>query len=266
MKVRVLEEKQRCSLDCTKRLFCQKLTDEKNVNGITRGKATVLRKLKIRMAGGDGEALELYHDIKDMVKEDEEVMSFKSLDVQLVWHRQCYSNFTNESNIPKPNQLLQTLENTESTAKIMRINFRWKMFCLFCTKKTHKKVKTMIKVSTFTFCTTLEKEVNEKNDEVMRCRVGDFSKLIALEARYHQKCRTDYYNEKPASQSSQSTSHLPYNDALEDMMETVLPDLKNGIAINMNKLLETYQSHLCKYMSQKDSQNYSKHKLKRKII
>ena len=44
----------------------------------------------------------------------------------------------------------------------------------------------MYRVSTFDFCETLESRVKEKDDDVLSCRVGDFSKRMALETRYSQ--------------------------------------------------------------------------------
>ena len=46
----------------------------------------------------------------------------------------------------------------------------------------------MYRVSIFDFCKTLESRVKEKEDDVLSCRVGDFSKLMALKARYHSQC------------------------------------------------------------------------------
>ena len=46
----------------------------------------------------------------------------------------------------------------------------------------------MYRVSTFDFCKTLESRVKEKDDDVLSCRAEDFSKLMALKARYHSQC------------------------------------------------------------------------------
>ena len=59
----------------------------------------------------------------------------------------------------------------------------------------------------------------------MRCRVGDFSKVIAVEARYHKGCHSSYINikTKPVSQPPSN-----YDKALYKMMDVVLPELNRS--------------------------------------
>jgi hypothetical protein len=146
------------------------------------------------MKCGNCEGHDLYHKIKDILNEDDSMITFKSPGLSLVWHRKCYSDFTNDSNIPESAYAQGQVVHSQSTSRLQRQTFEWKTHCMFCTKESHKGVKTMFNVSSFDFCTKLEKYVNDLCDDGLRCRVGDFHKLMALEARYYQQCCTNYYN------------------------------------------------------------------------
>ena len=64
---------------------------------------------------------------------------------------------------------------------------------MFCDKTNYKGNKTLILVEYGTFWKTLDKIAKEKNDHDLRRKVGgDFSKLPALEARYHKNCHAAY--------------------------------------------------------------------------
>ena len=65
--------------------------------------------------------------------------------------------------------------------------------CMFCDKTNYKGNKTLIRVEYETFWKTLDKIAKGKNDHDLRRKVGgDFSKLPALEARYHKNCHAAY--------------------------------------------------------------------------
>ena len=61
-------------------------------------------------------------------------------------------------------------------------------------------------------------------------------------------------------------SHSPYDDALNDMMEDIIPDLQKGVAMNMNQLLQRYQCSLGRYLSADIVEKYTKQKLKSKLL
>ena len=52
---------------------------------------------------------------------------------------------------------------------------------MFCGNKSHNKGHNLIEGVTFDFLSTTKIRGNEKGDDEMRDRVGDFNKLIALE-------------------------------------------------------------------------------------
>ena len=134
---------------------------------------------------------------------------------------------------------------------------------MFCGQKSYKKDKTMYRVSTFDFCKTLDSRVKEKEDDVLSCRVGDFSKLMALEARYHSQCHKKYLK-KSVPTSSASSLH---DSAFDDLISKIKPELEDGTVFDMNQVFQMYQEFLGNYMSQEDddAQKYTYQKLKIKL-
>ena len=77
--------------------------------------------------------------------------------------------------------------------------------CMFCDKTNYKGNKTLIRVEYETFWKTLDKIAKEKNDHDLRRKVGgDFSKLPALEARYHKNCHAAYTKRSVENDSQKS--------------------------------------------------------------
>ena len=259
MKVKVPSKRQRIGPDFKKCLFCQQCTNVALSSASAIGIKTFFKTLKQRKEGGD---CALYDELKSFIIDEEEEWSWKSTDMHIMWHRGCYSSFTSQEHLSRTVQESSSTECFQSLSRYRREEFDWKSLCMFCGKKSYKRDKKLINVSTFEFCTTLDRCVNERRDEAMKCRVGDFTKLIALEARYHKGCHSLYINVKKQS-STQSQSF--YDDALHEMMEDVMPELEMGKALDINNLLLKYQTHLTKYLSDEDAHKYTRQKLKIKL-
>ena len=76
------------------------------------------------------------------------------------------------------------------------INF--KKVCMFCEKEKHKGCKSMVRVEYQRFWETLDTFCTKRDDNYLRLKVcGDFSKLPALEARYHKSCHAAYIKQAP---------------------------------------------------------------------
>lgn len=75
---------------------------------------------------------------------------------------------------------------------------------MFCEQKSYRKDKSLVKVTTFEFYTTLEKRVAQKHDQEMQCKVGDFRKRIAFGARYHKACYSKYIVMEKSSADSEA--------------------------------------------------------------
>ena len=65
--------------------------------------------------------------------------------------------------------------------------------CLFCKKKTQKKIKQMTMVRTFQACETIVQIATVKRDEEILLVTGVVNNdLVATEARYHKACHVTY--------------------------------------------------------------------------
>lgn len=75
---------------------------------------------------------------------------------------------------------------------IRKTTFNWKELCLFFGQKSCKNDRSLINISIFAFCSTLEKRAAERNDTEMNLRVSYYRKLIANEAKYRKCCHVKY--------------------------------------------------------------------------
>ena len=195
------------------------------------GQQTFLPCLKRRTSSQD---LEVYDKIEHLIDSNNEY-SFKDNVSEIKWHKNCYSSFTSEFHI-KYATTSEERNSSKETSSLKRLAFNWKELCMFCGQKSYKKDKTMYRVSTFDFCKTLESRVKEKEDDVLSCRVGDFSKLMALEARYHFQCHKKYLK-KSVPTSSASSLH---DSAFDDLISKIKPELEDGTVFDMNQVFQMY--------------------------
>ena len=169
---------------CEKCLICQKGEEYGDLRNASKaGQETFLHCLKRRTNSQD---LEVYDKIEHLIDGKDEY-SFKDNVSEIKWQKNCYSSFTSEFHI-KYATTSEERNSSKETSSLKRQTFNWKERCMFCGQKSYKKDKTMYRVSTFDFCKALESRVKEKEDDLLSCRVGNFSKLMALETRYHSQC------------------------------------------------------------------------------
>ena len=65
--------------------------------------------------------------------------------------------------------------------------------CIFCKKKTQKKIKQMTMVRQFQACETIVQTATVKGDEdILRVTGAVNNDLVAAEARYHKACHATY--------------------------------------------------------------------------
>ena len=92
-------------------------------------------------------------------------------------------------------------------------------------------------------------ECSEKEDHNLRMKIGgDFSKLPALEARYHKDCHPLYMKNKRSSSGRKS----PYDEAFDCLVDYLMPLLNNGRATEMNNLRDKYKEFLSEIESEDD--------------
>ena len=107
------------------------------------------------------------------------------------------------------------------------IDFDWKK-CVFCQKIYHGKDKNLINVSAFQFCQTLERTVNLKNDSYLKLHIGDFSKLMAIDAAYHKGYHGNYIKIKEkVLQSERDAAFAQFLEPVEPNLNPILTGLLN---------------------------------------
>jgi hypothetical protein len=172
----------------------------------------------------------------------------------VLWHSSCYESYTSKQNLRYIKNILLSSENEnvagESLAKSRRSSssaIDWST-CLFCKRKTHKKVKKMISVATFGACQSIRSSAEIKGDEDMLhiLRSVNFD-LIAAEAVYHKACHASYVsktNLKYHAQKEESNPQNVYEEAFLELVNSVENNIMSGKAYDMNTLLNTYKSLL----------------------
>ena len=148
---------------------------------------------------------------------------------------------------------------TPTTRSTADLKTDWEK-CMFCQQMTYKKEKRTIRAATFEFGQKLDKAINEKNDTVLRARLGDISKLIANEAKYHKNCHAKYVSvRKPGLQQS------VHDIAFKNFLEVIEKDLiEGGRAFDM---LNIFKEKIIEFDSEDVSEDsYRTGKLKKKLL
>ena len=148
----------------------------------------------------------------DSYKQCSEIIKFleEKGNEDVFWHRQCYSDFTNEGHLQRLQKRASDGAEPEETpsegtgsrrSSLERMD--WSK-CIFC--QTDIKKVALSQVQTFE---TSEKILSKAaNDREMSCRLAGISDLIAAEGKYHLKCYTRYLKK--------STQKISENNEIED--------------------------------------------------
>ena len=234
--VKLLSSKnRRYSVDNLLCFICKK-PDNVRTPG-TQGKSSFINALIKREKCGQYHISELLHMI-----DIESKHFYDDFTADIRWHKNCYSSFVSKRNlehiddqesIDSCSSSLQTRSSTP-TVDLKRV-------CLFCNKTNHKGNKSMARVEYEQFRLTLERSCKEKGDAELPLKIGgDFSKIPALEPRYHKTCYASYV--KPVYTKTSTVNY--YNDAFERFIPYFDSLLKDNRAIPMDKLLDHYKSML----------------------
>ena len=116
----------------------------------------------------------------------------------------------------------------------------------FCKKVTREKDKTLINISTFEACDSIRMSAETKGDEEMLHILRSVnSDLIAAEARYHKACHASYVSKSNLKyQGFYRKEETKYNEAFNELLEIITPEITAGKAYDMNILLGMYKEFL----------------------
>ena len=96
----------------------------------------------------------------------------------------------------------------------------------------------------------LEKAFNGKNNTVLRARLGDISKLIANESRYHKNCLAKYVSVRKLN-LQQSVYGIAFKKVPVEVIEKDL--IEGGRTFDMKTLLNIFKEKII----QSDSEDVS---------
>ena len=175
-----LSKLKRTSLDVESRqcLICQSKRKESICKGTPQGIDTLKQAAQERL------------NRKDPKQQDSIERILQCSDVELVWHRSCYSTFTSRRQIARLNDEIPSPSSSchrqeEQTAKQLRSttnNIDWGK-CVFC---QNAKTETLHSIQTFN---TSDKIINmARYDHQLNISLAGVHDLIAAEGKYHLKC------------------------------------------------------------------------------
>ena len=202
-------------------------------------------------------ALEMRRDdVYERLKLDLDTLT--SIDVQ--WYSKFYETWTSKENLrwfqkkgsvssPTPSNVsITSTQSDPNVAGNSRVSGSqststdWTV-CLFCKKKTHKKIKQMTMVRTLQACETIVQTATVKCDEdILRITGAVNNDLVAAEARYHKDCHATYISKTNLQyEGRQETS---YDVAFQKLTEYMSADLDGGKAFEMSTVIGKYKDYL----------------------
>ena len=148
-----------------------------------------------------------------LARNDGLVGKFESITLPLSLHTNCRKEYTRSSSIKSYQSKRDSSSATPAESKTLRSaesQFDFKRDCLFCGEEADVSVKLPIKrrslteVETTEFRKSILERAAERNDkwgDSVASRVQNTIDLIAVEARYHHECRTQFYLAKSRDES-----------------------------------------------------------------
>ena len=131
--------------------------------------------------------------------------------------------------------------------------------CLFCKKKTQKKIKQITMVRTFQACETIVQTATVKGDEdILRVTGAVNNDPVAAEARYHNACHETHISKNNLKyEGRQETS---YDLAFQKLPEY---DQDGGKAFEMSTAIGRYNDYVNEQQMYLDS--YTTRRLKLRL-
>ena len=161
--------------------------------------------------------------------------AMKNNEVSIKWHPGCYSPLTNSKDLSffKDNQ-----SNEDSSQKPL-INL--KDACIFCGYIKHNNDNKLIFLQYESVIQKIKNKFESKGDLEFKRKIGgSFKNLPALDAKYHHGCYNKYLSEKCTEPRSESV----HNIAFQQLTNYLNLLLEVGRALEIPKLLKTYNCYL----------------------
>ena len=93
-----------------------------------------------------------------------------------------------------------------------------------------QKRQMEIDVTSFEFGESLEKMIVEKDDNLFKAKLGDLTKLMVNEAKYHKNCHANYYMSATKPVQKRSVHDIAFDKRLQ-VIENYL--ITEGTAFDM---------------------------------
>ena len=147
--------------------------------------------------------------------------------IEVFWHANSYSSYTNYHNIQHASACCDSSDQeVQESGRFMHslTNLSDRSKCFICKKRTYKKIREPITVSTFEACDSIKKAAGHQGDEdILRMLQSVHDDLVASDTKYHKNCFSLYVAKK--GKSSQNDKDTLYKPALQELAE----DLATGI-------------------------------------
>ena len=198
---------------------------------------------------------------------DFEEKVWKGDKTQVKWHPNCYATYVSKRNVEFCNEDIVVTDDIEPQCSTKSTRSQDPMIdlktkCMFCGYTKHHNDTYLVEVQYESVLRGLESRCTEKNDLEFKRKIGgDFSKLPALEAKYHANCYKTYMK---VSQSSSSEPAV--HDTCFVMLTNYMnPLLSSGRALDMQQLLSRYKIYL-EERNYEQSDSYTTQKLKSRFM
>ena len=96
----------------------------------------------------------------------------------------------------------------------------------------------------------------------LNLHIGDFSKLIANDAVYHEGCHANYMSQRQKLHKEPSAHDL----AFQKLINEIEPKLFSGKAYDMPSVLQTFKKKLSENGHELSGEAYTSQKLKTKLL
>ena len=121
----------------------------------------------------------------------------------------------------------------------VQIHVAWTGLCLFCQKAKHKASMALVNVSSFDSRKSIVEAAEARGDDAFLISIRDVD-LMACQASYVSKTNLKQHNYKEEN----TTKECKYEEAFQDLLDEINPEILHGKAYEMCFLVEHYKMML----------------------